>query len=54
MRGDKPKARKPRVVWADDTVDNEGMGKKKSKSEFGEQSSLRESSMLLVASNFVE
>jgi hypothetical protein len=24
-----------RVVWRDDTVDNEGMGKKKSKSEWG-------------------
>ena len=29
-----PREPNRRVVWTDDTVDNEGMGKKKSKSEF--------------------
>lgn len=33
LRGDRT-ARRQKVVWADDTVDNEGMGKKKSKSKY--------------------
>jgi len=36
-------SRRQKVVWSEETVDNEGMGKKKSKSTFRDETKFRES-----------